>query len=809
VTVSTPRRSEVVRIRDERWTVTEAIPFVDATVIAVVGCDRCNRGQRARYLLPFEACERIPSISTARVVSRRRWRHLARAVLAHTTPAFDSLRAAASADVAILPYQLEPALALVSGEAARILIADEVGLGKTVQAGLMISETLARRADAHVLVLCPAGLREQWRDELSRRFRLAASVLDSAAFRRLPLVEGANPWAVHPLILTSMDYIKRPEVIRALEPVVWDLLVVDEAHSIAGASDRHDAAALLARQARAVVMLSATPHSGDPTTFARLSSTGDLDDSFPLRIFRRTRADVSVAGSRRTRWLRVQLADAEVQLHRALMAYVRRVWRRPASSGARLAMVILTRRACSSAASLARTLERRLALLDALPGQDGQLDLPWPLCPEGDDEPGGAVGAAGLEDRATERQTIETILALARRAADSESKPGCLSRLLRRCSEPAIVFTEYRDTLGSLEERIPRFDTCVLHGGLTAGERARAIREFTSGARRVLLATDAASEGLNLQQRCRLVIHLEVPWTPTRIEQRVGRVDRIGQQRVVHQLHLVARDTVEETRVAALARRQLQISSSFNRLAESPPSERETAGYVICGDPLPACTSALLSVSAGEAGARAWAEARRLLTVRQLQPSASACGITADSPECVTGTAAQSRPFATTRRRSPSAVGWWALWLEWTDTDGHLEWETLAGIMASHRWDRHRSRRGIRRVVDASWTHIREEAAAELRALALLASRSMRASSSLALAREQAIARDVARRHARIAADLLQPGLFDRRAERLATAQRAVVDRALTQCQQRMAELERRRDTVVPAVRPAFSLIAW
>jgi superfamily II DNA or RNA helicase len=733
---------------------------------------------------------------------------MARSVLAHATPAFDLLRAAAFADVVILPYQLEPALALVSGQAARILIADEVGLGKTVQAALIISETLARRADAHVLVLCPAGLREQWRDELSRRFHLAAAVLDSAAFRRLPLVDGANPWAVHPLILTSMDYIKRPEVIRALEPVVWDLLVVDEAHSIAGASDRHDAAASLARRARAVVMLSATPHSGDPAAFARLSSAGDLNHSFPLRIFRRTRADVSIPGSRRTRWLRVRLTAAEVQLHRALMTYVGRVWRRPASSGARLAMVILTRRACSSAGSLARTLERRLALLDALPGPDGQLDLPWPLFPEGDEEPGAAVGAAGLDDRATERQTIETILVLARRAAGGESKLSCLSRVLRRSSEPAIVFTEYRDTLGSLEERMPQFDTCLLHGGLTAGERARVIRAFTSGARRVLLATDAASEGLNLQQRCRLVIHLEVPWTPTRIEQRVGRVDRIGQQRVVHQLHLVARDTVEETRVAGLARRQLQISSSLNCLSESSPSERETAGYVIGGDPLPVSASVVTTVSTEEAG-RASAEAQRLLAVRQLQQSGLACGVTANSPEWVTGTAAPFRPFVTTRRRAPSAVAWWVLWLEWTDADGQLVWETLAGIKADHRWPQHRPRHGIRRLVDASWTRIREEAADELHRLALLASRSMRASTSLAVAREQAIARDVAQRHARIAADLLQPGLFDRRLERLADAQRAVVDRALAQCKQRMAELDRRCDTTAPAVRPAFSLIAW
>ena len=167
---SVPRRGDVVRIRDQRWTVAETSPFDTTTVLTVVGSDRRNRGSRARYLLPFEPFERLPSINTTRVVSRRRWRHLARTVLAEATPAIDSLRAAARADVAILPYQLEPAVAIAGGQTTRILIADEVGLGKTVQAGLIISETLARRGNAHVLVLCPAGLREQWHGAKRSRF---------------------------------------------------------------------------------------------------------------------------------------------------------------------------------------------------------------------------------------------------------------------------------------------------------------------------------------------------------------------------------------------------------------------------------------------------------------------------------------------------------------------------------------------------------------------------------------------------------------------------------------------------------------
>ena len=791
------RRGDVVRIRGERWTVAETLPYDTATVLTVVGSDRTNRGSRARYLLPCEPFERLPSINTTRVVSRRRWRHLARTALAEATPALDSLHAAVRADVAVLPYQLEPALAVAGGQATRILIADDVGLGKTIQAGLIISETLARRGDAHVLVLCPAGLREQWQDELSGRFHVAPVVLDSAALRRLPLVDG-NPWAAHPLVLTSTDYIKRPEVIRALEPVVWDLLVVDEAHGIAGATGRHEAAALLARRARVVVMLSATPHSGDEAAFARLTSVGDLEHSFPLCVFRRTRADVSMSATRRTRWLRVRPSNVEGQMQRALMAYVRRVWRKPAFAAARLAMIILTRRACSSASSLARTLERRLALLDAFPSVDGQLDLPLQLFSENDDEPDADVGAPGLTDRAAERRALETILALARRGAASESKLRCLERLLRRSNEPAIVFTEYRDTLGALQRQLAGLDTCVLHGGLTAAERTRVIQEFAGGTRRVLLATDAASDGLNLQQRCRLVIHLEVPWTPTRIEQRVGRVDRIGQSRIVHQLHLVARETVEETRVVRLAQRRSHIESAFNSLARTAPSDRESAAYIVGGSPLPPVASSSESpgVVAGDLRERAAAEAARLVTARQLLP--------AD----VSGASARIRPFVTCGRRAPPSHACWALWVELADSEGHLLWETLIGVCGDPGWTRRRPREEIRRLVDTSWKQVQEDAGIQHRGFMQQVSDSLRASMALALEREHAIAREIAQRGARMAVNLLQPGLFDRRAERHVAAQREVIDYALAQCHGRLAELLRQR-AAAAALRPAFSLITW
>ncbi len=793
MTAAVLTRGDVVRIRDERWSVAESSAFRETTIVTVVGCDRANRGIRARYLLPFEPIERLPSSAATRIVSRKRWVHLARRTLAQATPSIAALRTPATAGITILPFQLEPALAVAGGAAARILIADDVGLGKTIQAGLIVAEVLVRDAAARVLVVCPAALRDQWRSELVERFHLTPVVLDAASLDGAP--PGVNPWAAFPLVLASIDYVKRPEVIRALEPLVWDLMVVDEAHGIAGPSDRHTAAALLAQRARTVVLLTATPHSGDNETFGRLTAIGDVNGSFPLLVFRRRRAAIEGAVTRHTRWLGVRPTTVERQMHQALLAYVRRVWRNPATPAGALAMIVLTRRACSSARSLERSLERRLALLSNA-GGIGQLPLPLNTAAPDDEEAGVELGAPGLEDARDEHDALEELLALARRAAAAESKLRAVARLLRRSGESAIVFTEYRDTLSTLERELGPFGTCQLHGGLTAAERAHVLREFTTGRRRILLATDAASEGLNLHQRCRLVVHLEVPWTPTRIEQRIGRVDRIGQSRTVHQMLLVSAGTVEESRVADVVRRTLQAASALDDLTTAPVEERTIAAHVFNDVPLPHAprlTAPCLSTTATDLQAVAAAEAARLLLVRQLRDRSSG------EPHV--------RAFAARfRRRGPSAVG--AVWVEVVDSDGRLVWETIAGVTAAWRSSSAVSAAETRALVHLWWDGVRGQVANDPALAGILSLDSIRRVASLALQREAALADDIVRRRAHLAASLVQGGLFDRRAEREAQSRRELLDHALSRFGERKAALERLARTTV-TIRPAFVLIPW
>ena len=238
-----PRHSlpgETVRIRDERWVVTRPTPGINASVLEVRGRDRSNLDARASFLLPFEIVERLASDRSPRRVRPGRWRQLTRAILAEATPSWPSLRTPLRARISLLPFQLEPALAVTHGVASRILIADEVGLGKTIQAALIIAESSRTNPPRRG---CSSSLQPRSGSSGSR-----SSTIGSPSTRGLPIRRrcarlGAawgtpNPWAGRPVTITSIDFVKRPEVMRALEALVWDAVVFDEAHGLTGHSDR-------------------------------------------------------------------------------------------------------------------------------------------------------------------------------------------------------------------------------------------------------------------------------------------------------------------------------------------------------------------------------------------------------------------------------------------------------------------------------------------------------------------------------------------------------------------------------------------
>jgi hypothetical protein len=389
-----------------------------------------------------------------------------------------------------------------------------------------------------------------------------------------------NPWTCDPVAITSIDFIKQPEVLRGIGDEVWDLLIVDEAHQAAAASLRHDAVERLASRARHLVLVTATPHAGDERAYESLCALGRLDESDRIALFRRTRSQAGLSRTRRVHLLPVRLTAEAAQMHTQLDAYLAQLWQIARDAGkadVRLVAMVLAKRAFSSAHSLLRSLERRVSGLNGQTSVETQPLLPFDADTDSSDEP--ILPAAPAFPRIEEeRNVLQSLADAARRAAREERKMMALRRILRRIREPAVVFTEYRDTLDAIATAIGDLRTTrVLHGGMSATERHESVAAFSRGDASLLLATDAGSEGLNLQSTCRFVINLELPWNPIRLEQRIGRVDRIGQTRPVHAINLFAAGTGEGD---VLARLQ-------DRLARIQMSEIELAECIINRSPLP------------------------------------------------------------------------------------------------------------------------------------------------------------------------------------------------------------------------------
>jgi superfamily II DNA or RNA helicase len=583
-----PSRGSIVWLRQRRWKIESARRDHNLVRLDVV-----NRDQRLTFLTPFDRAAVVrPSSRPYRIHAREARARLAGLIAssfeARTPPT------ALDANVDILPYQLEPTLAVLDG-VRRVLLADEVGLGKTIQAALAIAELKRRRPALRALVIVPRVLREQWQQELNNRFQLQAIVADRDGLERVAHEAGVarNPWTRSGIWIASADYIKQPHVLDAMPLAIWDIVVVDEAHDACGDSARHEASAELSRRARHVLLLTATPHVGDSVRFQRLVDFGripGLDD--PLIAFRRTRRSCGHTHTRRVRWIRVRPSAPGRLVLDALSAFERTVL---AANSARhqdastLLLSTFRKRALSTMSALRVSLDRRLDWIagqgaDVVEWMQPGLRLEDPEDGRADDDCSALTADSGLEP-ALEKKWLRRLRALTDPALPRDSKIRYVVRVLGQTSHPVIVFTEFRHSLEALQHALARSrcssrTVSVLHGGQGRSERLAALDRFSRGMTSVLLATDVASQGLNLQQRASWVVSLELPWTPARLEQRVGRVDRIGQTRPVHASVLVARHPAEDDLLLRLARRSLSAKEALGEDAFeglAPPSERVVA----------------------------------------------------------------------------------------------------------------------------------------------------------------------------------------------------------------------------------------
>jgi len=514
--------------------------------------------------------------------------------------------------VTLEAYQLAPVLRVLSKPRPSLLIADDVGLGKTIEAGLILLELMARGRADRVLVVTPPGLMEQWRQELQDKFGLEFRIIGNAsdlAAAQTELPAGVSPWDALPRVITSLDYLKKETVRHRALRKRWDLVIVDEAHALAESgtpenpyrTQRTRLGQALREASRGLILLTATPHNGyahafrsllelvEPTQATLHGAAEDRERRLESARIRRMKAQIKrrnpdgreqpVFPLRTVSGIPVtDLTDADRQLLRKVASYCSRVARQAeGTEEAELigfAMQIVKKRALSSRAALARTLEHRLEALrgeeareappDRAELRDYQADLP--LTEAASERIAVRIlrSAVPADERRREAEVraIREIQRLLRRAGERDPKIEALVAELRRVfqedpAEKVIVFTEYRDTLEAIRLRLEQEPELagryvVMTGGLSRRQRLRCQEEFAQPEIRVLLATDAASEGLNLQHHCRRVIHFELPWNPNRLEQRNGRVDRYGQIRPPVIRYLYYPDSPEDDVLATL-----------------------------------------------------------------------------------------------------------------------------------------------------------------------------------------------------------------------------------------------------------------
>lgn len=422
----------------------------------------------------------------------------------------------------------------------RALLADEVGLGKTVEAGLVLKEYAIRGLARKVLILTPPALRTQWQEEMREKFSLEFEILRSA-----------KDWTAHPFLLASLDTAKREPHATEARRIRWDMVIVDEAHRLKNSASRNWRF-VAGLHKRYMLLLTATPIQNDLDELFNLVSllkpgqlhtydeylaryVATLDHRVPARVteLRGRLRDVMVRNRRgisftlpprRVHSVAVRLTPVERRLYDEVTDFVRDAWGAPSGRlplPARLTLIVLQREIGSSTFATAQT----LAKLERSP-------------------------LFGLE----EQERLAALRVQAEAIRDNV-KAEHLRAFLRETDEKVLVFTQYLRTLEYLRRILVSegYRVAAYHGGLSPRAKEDAARAFRGDAQ-IFLSTEAGGEGRNLQF-ARTLVNYDLPWNPLRIEQRIGRVHRLGQDREVHVVNLWAEDTVEEYLIELLDRK--------------------------------------------------------------------------------------------------------------------------------------------------------------------------------------------------------------------------------------------------------------
>lgn len=504
----------------------------------------------------------------------------------------DILLAPLSSSVIPLPHQLYALSRAISGEKIRYMLADEVGLGKTIEAGLILRELKLRGLVKRILVVAPKGLTTQWVAEMRTHFSEKFELIVPGEMR----TTDDNLWVKYSQVICPLDSVKPLDArqgwsrsriaeynrIRFEDLIAagWDLIIIDEAHRLGGSTDqvaRYRLGQGLSDAAPYLLLLSATPHQGKTDAFHRLISLLD-EESFPdlgsvsrdrvkpFVIRTEKRNAINAEGQplfkpRQTRLTKVKWNGrhaAQQHLYEAVTEYVREGYNRALLEKKRhigFLMILMQRLVTSSTWAIRTTLERRLEVLNGPPEtlfigtassedwaeMDGQEQLD-------------TVVVNQVEALRNERAEVEMLLELAHRAeaqsadAKAEALLDLMIQIQREEGDPDLkflIFTEFVPTQEMLHDFLSDrgFSVVRLNGSMNMDTR-QAVQSAFAKDTRILVSTDAGGEGLNLQF-CHIVINYDIPWNPMRLEQRIGRVDRIGQNHIVRAINFVLEDTVE------------------------------------------------------------------------------------------------------------------------------------------------------------------------------------------------------------------------------------------------------------------------
>lgn len=538
-------------------------------------------------------------------------------VLEGSTSATDGhvLLAPMESNVIPLPHQIHALSRAISGDRVRYLLADEVGLGKTIEAGLVMRELKLRGLVRRTLVVSPKGIATQWVAEMQTHFNEQFQLVlgdDIGTLQRL--APGADhrssAWSMFDQVIVSLDSVKPMDKRRGwtaervaeynrsrFEDLItagWDLVIVDEAHRLGGSTDqvaRYKLGKGLAEAAPYVLLLSATPHQGKTDAFHRLMNLLD-DDAFPdmdsvsrdrvapyvIRTEKRKAIDAD--GKPLFKPRRTQMAPVAWEsrhqlqqlLYEAVTDYVREGYNQALREKKRhigFLMILMQRLVVSSTRAIRTTLERRLAAL-----KDGEQQASLRLAElengaDGSESPDDEIaelydmdGQELLDELLkshvsalqSEGSHVETLLEAAVRCeqagpdAKAEALIEWIYKLQAEENEPdlkVLIFTEFVPTQQMLKEFLEArgISVVTLNGSMDMEERGAAQDAFRKS-HRVLVSTDAGGEGLNLQF-AHVIINYDIPWNPMRLEQRIGRVDRIGQPKTVQAINFVFEDSVE------------------------------------------------------------------------------------------------------------------------------------------------------------------------------------------------------------------------------------------------------------------------